>query len=94
MEYASAIWSHTSTSALKKIDNIQAKASNIKIGDVSSTNNIKSQQECGLQLLDHGRKRSVITFTNSIRSREEEHISKQTFLKTPDLSDPLQYSMN
>ena len=81
MEYPSAIWFHSSTSALKKIDNTQVTASKIIIGAASSTNNIKSQQECKLQLLDNRRKRSVITFTNNIRSPEEEHIGKQIFLK-------------
>ena len=50
MEYAVPISSYPSFSSLEKLNNVQVGASKIISRVVSSTNNLKIQQECRLDL--------------------------------------------
>ncbi|GFX67736.1 RNase H domain-containing protein [Trichonephila clavipes] len=51
-----------------KLDSVQHRAAKIIIGAVSSTNNEKAEQECGLPPLESRRKLATIKFTNKLRS--------------------------
>ncbi|GFX26094.1 hypothetical protein TNCV_2274341 [Trichonephila clavipes] len=53
----------------------------IIIGAVSSTNNEKAEQECGLLPLESRRKLATIKFTNKLRSYGLDHISRRVFDK-------------
>ncbi|GFW07935.1 RNase H domain-containing protein [Trichonephila clavipes] len=57
------------------------RSSQIIIGAVSSTNNEKVEQECGLSPLESRRKLATITFTNKLRSYGLDHISRRVFDK-------------
>ncbi|GFT27413.1 hypothetical protein TNCV_1275321 [Trichonephila clavipes] len=52
---------------------------NYPIGAVSSTNNVKRKNECGLPSLESRKKLATIKFTNKIRSCHEQHTSNVTF---------------
>lgn len=67
MEYAVVIWSHTLKSTIEKNDNIQARTAQIIIGTISSTNSLRSQQECGLKFsTENRRKYNRIKFTDKL----------------------------
>ncbi|GFX97814.1 RNase H domain-containing protein [Trichonephila clavipes] len=57
------------------------EAAKIIIGAVSSTNNEKAEQECGLPPLESRRKLATIKFTNKLRSYGLDHISRRVFDK-------------
>ncbi|GFT67053.1 RNase H domain-containing protein [Trichonephila clavipes] len=80
-EYATPIWIPASISAKRKIDSVQHRAAKIIIGAVSSTNNEKAEQECGLPPLESRRKLATIKFTNKLRSYSLDHISRRVFDK-------------
>ncbi|GFV91365.1 RNA-directed DNA polymerase from mobile element jockey [Trichonephila clavipes] len=81
LEYATPIWTPASISVKRKLDSVQHKAAKIIIGAVSSTNNEKAEQECGLPPLESRRKLATIKFTNKLRSYSLDHISRRVFDK-------------
>ncbi|GFX37384.1 RNase H domain-containing protein [Trichonephila clavipes] len=66
---------------LRKLDFVQHRAAKIIIGAVSSTNNEKAEQECGLPPLESRRNLATIKFTNKLRSYGLDHISRRVFDK-------------
>ncbi|GFU23428.1 reverse transcriptase domain-containing protein [Trichonephila clavipes] len=68
LEYAIAIWTPASISVKRKLDSVQHRAAKIIIGAVSSTNNEKAVQECGLPLLESRCNLATIKFINKLRS--------------------------
>ncbi|GFX12622.1 RNase H domain-containing protein [Trichonephila clavipes] len=68
LEYATPIWTPASISVKRKLDSVQHRAAKIIIGAVSSTNNEKAEQECGLPPLESRRKLFTIKFTNKLRT--------------------------
>ncbi|GFT76270.1 RNase H domain-containing protein [Trichonephila clavipes] len=81
LEYATPIWTPASISVKRKLDSVQHRAAKIIIGAVSSTNNEKAEQECGLPPLESRRKLATIKFTNKLRSYGLDHISRRVFDK-------------
>ncbi|GFW26480.1 RNase H domain-containing protein [Trichonephila clavipes] len=81
LEYATPIWTPASISVKRKLDSVQHRAVKIIIGAVSSTNNEKAEQECGLPPLESRRKLATIKFTNKLRSYGLDHISRRVFDK-------------
>ncbi|GFT70846.1 RNase H domain-containing protein [Trichonephila clavipes] len=81
LEYATPIWTPASFSVKRKLDSVQHTAAKIIIGAVSSTNNEKAEQECGLPPLESRRKLATIKFTNKLRSYGLDHISRRAFDK-------------
>ncbi|GFS87394.1 RNase H domain-containing protein [Trichonephila clavipes] len=73
LEYATPIWTPASISVKRKLDSVQHRAAKIIIGAVSSTNNEKAEQECGLPPLESRRKLATIKFTNKLRSYGAPH---------------------
>ncbi|GFU71269.1 uncharacterized protein TNCV_3782541 [Trichonephila clavipes] len=67
LEYATPIWTPVSISVKRKLDSVQHRAAKIIIGAVTSTNNEKAEQECGLPPLESRRKLATIKFTNKLR---------------------------
>ncbi|GIX92924.1 RNase H domain-containing protein [Caerostris extrusa] len=61
------------------MDSVQHRASKIIIGAVSSSNNNKAEQECGLPPLENRRNHATIKFSNRIRSNKMDHISTRVF---------------
>ncbi|GFW91903.1 reverse transcriptase domain-containing protein [Trichonephila clavipes] len=55
LEYATPNWTPASISVKRKLDSVQHRAAKIIIGAVSSTNNEKAEQECGLPPLESRR---------------------------------------
>ncbi|GFV68688.1 RNase H domain-containing protein [Trichonephila clavipes] len=78
LEYATPIWTPASISVKRKLDSVQHRAAKIIIGAVSSTNNEKAEQECGLPPLESRRKLATIKFTNKLRSYGAPHSKKKT----------------
>ncbi|GFT78165.1 RNase H domain-containing protein [Trichonephila clavipes] len=76
-----AIWTLASISVKRKLDFVQHRAVKIIIGAVSSTNNEKAEQECGLPPLESRRKLATIKFTNKLRSYDLDHICRRVFDK-------------
>ncbi|GFS96420.1 RNase H domain-containing protein [Trichonephila clavipes] len=76
LEYATPIWTPASISVKRKLDSVQHRAAKIIIGAVSSTNNEKAEQECGLPPLESRRKLATIKFTNKLRSYGAPHSKK------------------
>ncbi|GFX11581.1 RNase H domain-containing protein [Trichonephila clavipes] len=81
LEYATPIWTPASISVKRKLDSVQHRAAKTIIGAVSSTNNEKAEQECGLPSLESRRKLATIKFTNKLRSYGLDHISRRVFDK-------------
>ncbi|GFX35074.1 putative RNA-directed DNA polymerase from transposon BS [Trichonephila clavipes] len=81
LEYATPIWTPASFSVKRKLDSVQHRAAKIIIGAVSSTNNEKAEQECGLPPLESRHKLATIKFTNTLRSYGLDHISRRVFDK-------------
>ncbi|GFV11412.1 RNase H domain-containing protein [Trichonephila clavipes] len=81
LEYATPIWTPASISVKRKLDSVQHRAAKIIIGAVSSTNNEKAEQECGLPPLESRRKLATIKITNKLRSYGLDHISRRGFDK-------------
>ncbi|GFT38611.1 probable RNA-directed DNA polymerase from transposon BS [Trichonephila clavipes] len=81
LEYATPIWTPASISVKRKLDSVQHRAAKIIVGAVSSTNNEKAEQECGLPPLESRRKLATIKFTNKLRSYGLDHISRRVFHK-------------
>ncbi|GFW26712.1 RNase H domain-containing protein [Trichonephila clavipes] len=81
LEYATPFWTPASISVKRKLDSVQQRAAKIIIGAVSSTNNEKAEQECGLPPLESRRKLATIKFTNKLRSYGLDHISRRVFDK-------------
>ncbi|GFX74710.1 probable RNA-directed DNA polymerase from transposon BS [Trichonephila clavipes] len=81
LEYATPIWTPASISAKRKLDSVQHRAAKIIIGAMSSTNNEKAEQECGLPSLESRRKLATIKCTNKLRSYGLVHISRRVFDK-------------
>ncbi|GFU22735.1 reverse transcriptase domain-containing protein [Trichonephila clavipes] len=83
LEYATPIWTPTSISVKRKLDSVQHRAAKIIIGAVSSTNNEKAEQECGLPPLESRRKLATIMFTNKLLwfGYGLDHISRRDFDK-------------
>ncbi|GFV55267.1 RNase H domain-containing protein [Trichonephila clavipes] len=81
LEYVTPIWTPASISVKRKLDSVQHRAAKIIIGAVSSTNNEKAEQECGLPPLESRRKLATIKFTNKLRSYGLDHISRRVFDK-------------
>ncbi|GFW17135.1 reverse transcriptase domain-containing protein [Trichonephila clavipes] len=79
LEYAAPIWAPASVSSKQKLDSIQHRASKIIIGAVSSTNNEKTERECGLPPLECRRNLATVKFTNKLRCYKENHISTRVF---------------
>ncbi|GIY82779.1 hypothetical protein CEXT_276871, partial [Caerostris extrusa] len=61
------------------MDSVQHRASKTIIGAVSSNNNNKAEQECGLPPLENRRNLATIKFTNRLRSNNMDHISTRVF---------------
>ncbi|GFW66300.1 probable RNA-directed DNA polymerase from transposon BS [Trichonephila clavipes] len=80
-EYATPIWTPASISVKRKLDSVQHRAAKIIIGAVSSTNNEKAEQECGLPPLESRHNLATIKFTNKLRSYGLDHISRRVFEK-------------
>ncbi|GFU89021.1 reverse transcriptase domain-containing protein [Trichonephila clavipes] len=78
LEYATPIWTPASFSVKRKLDSVQHRAAKIIIGAVSSTNNEKAEQECGLPPLESRRKLATIKFTNKLCSYGAPHSKKTT----------------
>ncbi|GFU98441.1 RNase H domain-containing protein [Trichonephila clavipes] len=78
LEYATPIWTPASISVKRKLDSVQHRAAKIIIVAVSSTNNEKAEQECGLPPLESRRKLATIKFTNKLRSYGAPHSKKPT----------------
>ncbi|GFV84530.1 RNase H domain-containing protein [Trichonephila clavipes] len=78
LEYATPIWTPASISVKRKLDSVQHRSAKIIIGAVSSTNNEKAEQECGLPPLESRRKLATIKFTNKLRSYGAPHSKKPT----------------
>ncbi|GFT95279.1 RNase H domain-containing protein [Trichonephila clavipes] len=78
LEYATPIWTPASISVKRKLDSVQHRAAKIIIGAVSSTNNEKAEQECGLPPLESRRKLATIKFTNKLRSYGAPHSKNPT----------------
>ncbi|GFX31479.1 RNase H domain-containing protein [Trichonephila clavipes] len=78
LEYATPIWTPASISVKRKLDSVQHRAAKIIIGAVSSTNNEKAEEECGLPPLESRRKLATIKFTNKLRSYGAPHSKKPT----------------
>ncbi|GFT11574.1 RNase H domain-containing protein [Trichonephila clavipes] len=72
-QYATPIWTPASISVKRKLDSVQHRAAKIIIGAVSSINNEKAEQECGLPPLESRRKLATIKFTNKLRSYGAPH---------------------
>ncbi|GFS57444.1 RNase H domain-containing protein [Trichonephila clavipes] len=81
LEYATPIWTPASISVKRKLDSVQHRAAKIIIGAVSSTNNEKAEQECGLPPIESRRNLTTIKFTNKLRSYDLDHISRRVFDK-------------
>ncbi|GFW52903.1 reverse transcriptase domain-containing protein [Trichonephila clavipes] len=81
LEYATPIWTPASISVKRKLNSVQHRAAKIIIGAVSSTNNEKVEQECGLPPLEIRRNLATIKFTNKLRSYDLDHISRRVFGK-------------
>ncbi|GFV95960.1 reverse transcriptase domain-containing protein [Trichonephila clavipes] len=81
LEYATPIWTSASISITRKLDSVQHRAAKIIIGAVSSTNNEKAEQECGLPPLESRRNLATIKFTNKLRSYDLDYISRRVFDK-------------
>ncbi|GFU90180.1 RNase H domain-containing protein [Trichonephila clavipes] len=81
LEYATPIWTPASISVKRKLDSVQHRAAKIIIGAVSSTNNEKAEQECGLPPLESRHKLATTKFTNKLRSYGLDHISRRVFDK-------------
>ncbi|GFV73391.1 probable RNA-directed DNA polymerase from transposon BS [Trichonephila clavipes] len=81
LEYATPIWTPASISVKRKLDSVQHRAAKIIIGAVSSTNNEKVKQECGLPPLESRRNLATIKFTNKLGSYDFDHISRRVFDK-------------
>ncbi|GFW49858.1 reverse transcriptase domain-containing protein [Trichonephila clavipes] len=81
LEYATPIWTPASISVKRKLDSVQHRAAKIIIGAVSSTNNEKAEQECGLPPIESRRNLANIKFTNKLRSYGLDHISRRVFYK-------------
>ncbi|GFW11915.1 reverse transcriptase domain-containing protein [Trichonephila clavipes] len=64
LEYATPIWTPASISVKRKLDSVQHRAAKIIIGAVSSINNVKAEQECGLTPLESRRNLATIKFSN------------------------------
>lgn len=79
LEYAAPIWTPASSTVKQKLDSIQHRASKIIIGAVSSTNNKKAEQECGLPPLESRRNLATIKFTNKLHCDGTDHISTRVF---------------
>ncbi|GFW09032.1 probable RNA-directed DNA polymerase from transposon BS [Trichonephila clavipes] len=77
LEYATPIWTPASISVKRKLDSVQHRAAKIIIGAVSSTNNEKAEQECGLPPLESRRNLATIKSTNKLRSYDLDHISRR-----------------
>ncbi|GFW21614.1 probable RNA-directed DNA polymerase from transposon BS [Trichonephila clavipes] len=75
------IWTPAFISVKRKLDSVQHRAAKIIIGAVSSTNNEKAEQECGLPPLESRRNLATIQFTNKLRSYDLDHISRRVFDK-------------
>ncbi|GFT27507.1 hypothetical protein TNCV_1275981 [Trichonephila clavipes] len=78
-EQSAYAWAPSSFTSKEKIASIKCTASKIIIGTVSSTSNVKEENECGLPSLERRRKLATIKFTNKIRSCHEQHTSNVTF---------------
>ncbi|GFW39254.1 reverse transcriptase domain-containing protein [Trichonephila clavipes] len=81
LEYATPIWTPASISVKRKLDSVQHRAAKIIIGAVSSTNDEKAEQKCGLPPLESRRKLVTIKFTNKLCSYGFDHISRRVFDK-------------
>ncbi|GFW01078.1 reverse transcriptase domain-containing protein [Trichonephila clavipes] len=81
LEYATPIWTPASISVKRKLDSVQHRSAKIIIRAVSSTNNEKAEQKCGLPPLESRRNLATIKFTNKLRSYGLDHISRRGFDK-------------
>ncbi|GIY52504.1 RNase H domain-containing protein [Caerostris darwini] len=73
MEYAITIWSHSCSSSIEKLNKIQVKAAKIMSCAASSSNKLRIQEDCGLDLLKARRQTLAVKFTNSVKSFDEQH---------------------
>ena len=78
-EYAILIWSLASATYNLKLDSIQHRASKIIIDAVSSTNNEKAKQECGVPPLECRPNLATIKFTNKLNSYNSDYVSIRVF---------------
>ncbi|GFU98620.1 probable RNA-directed DNA polymerase from transposon BS [Trichonephila clavipes] len=81
LEYATPIWTSAYISVKRKFGSVQHRVAKIIIGTVSSTNNKKTEQECGLPPLGSRRNLATIKFTNKLRLYDLDHISRRVFDK-------------
>ncbi|GFV23765.1 reverse transcriptase domain-containing protein [Trichonephila clavipes] len=81
LEYATPTWTPASISVKRKLDSVQNRAAKIIIGAVSSTNNEKAEQKCGLPPLESRCNLATIKFTNKLRLYGLDHISRSGFDK-------------
>ncbi|GFV51147.1 probable RNA-directed DNA polymerase from transposon X-element [Trichonephila clavipes] len=77
LEYATPIWTPASISVKRKLDSVQHRAAKIIIGAVSSTNNEKAEQECGLPPLESRRKLATIKLKRSSTLQLDSEIRKE-----------------
>ncbi|GFV32896.1 RNase H domain-containing protein [Trichonephila clavipes] len=72
---------YTIKDAPRKLDSVQHRAAKVIIGAVSSTNNEKAEQKCGLPQLESRCNLVTIKFTNELHSYNLDHISRRVFDK-------------
>ncbi|GFW97689.1 RNase H domain-containing protein [Trichonephila clavipes] len=77
LEYATPIWTPASISVKRKLDYVQHRTAKIIIGAVSSTNNEKAEQECGLPPLESRRKLATIKLKRSSTLQLDSEIRKE-----------------
>ncbi|GFX99109.1 RNase H domain-containing protein [Trichonephila clavipes] len=85
LEYATPIWTPASISYKQKLDSVQHRAAKIIIGAVSSTNNEKAEQECGLPPLESRRKLATIKLKRSSTLQLDSEIRKELNLEHSSL---------
>ncbi|GFV16840.1 reverse transcriptase domain-containing protein [Trichonephila clavipes] len=88
LEYATPIWTSASISVKRKLDSVLHRAAKIIIGAVSSTNNEKAEQECGLPPLESRRKlaqkrSSTLQLDSETRKELNLNHSSLEFLQEP-----------
>ncbi|GFV12554.1 RNase H domain-containing protein [Trichonephila clavipes] len=85
LEYSTPIWTPASIYVKRKLDSVQHRAAKIIIGAVSSTNNEKAEQECGLPPLESRRNLATIKLKRSSTLQLDSEIRKELNLEYSSL---------
>ncbi|GFU56537.1 RNase H domain-containing protein [Trichonephila clavipes] len=70
---------HASKPPLEKLDSVQARATKVIVGAVSSVNKVKVVKECSLDSFEKRRIYNLIKLTNKVRSLKAAHIARIIF---------------